>query len=111
MERLTKGVLTGGDMVKYLGQDDTPLHFWGYTLNGNKTDDLFLKGGTFHDPISMDNVDFKIFQTIIKRQLKGGDTDKWNKIVNTCMGFYEETFMGVRHLYTTEKTITKHQNW
>ena len=58
---------------------------------GNKVEYLFLKDGTIPDPISTDNVEFKIFQTIIKCQLEGGYTDKWNKIVNTCMGISEET--------------------
>ena len=73
-------------------------------------EDLLLKYGTIPETISMENFEFKIFQTIIKRQLEGGETDKWNKIVNTCMGVSEETFTGVHHLYTTEKTCTNHQN-
>ena len=58
----------------------------------------------------MDNDEFKIFQTIIKGQLEGGETDNWNKIVNTYMGVSEETSTGVHHLYTMEKTGTNHQN-
>ena len=77
---------------------------------GKKAEDLVLKDGTIPDPSSTDNVEFKIFQTVIKRQLEGGETDNWHKIVNTCMGFSEETFTGVRHLYTMEKTGTNHQN-
>ena len=50
-----------------------------------KADDLFLKDGTILDPSSTDNVEFKIVQTVIKRQLEGGETGKRNKIVNTCM--------------------------
>ena len=46
---------------------------------------LFLKDGTIPDPISTYNAEFKISQTIIKLQLEGGETDKWTKIVNTCM--------------------------
>ena len=54
----------------------------------NKEEDLFLKDDNIPDPSSMENVEFKIFQTIIKRQLEGGDTDKWNKIVNTSVGIW-----------------------
>ena len=36
--------------------------------------------------------------------------DKWDKIVNTCMGFTDETFKGVHHIYTIQKTSTNHQN-
>ena len=53
---------------------------------GKKAEDLFLKDDTIPDPISTYNVGLKIVQTIIKHQLEGGETDKWNKIVNTCMG-------------------------
>ena len=67
---------------------------------GKKAEDFLLKDYTIPDPISTENVEFKIVQTIIKRQLKGVETDKWKKIVNTCMGFSEETFTGVHHLYT-----------
>ena len=52
---------------------------------GNKAEDLFLKDGNIPDPRSTDNVDFKIVQTVIKRQLEGGETGNRNKIVNTCM--------------------------
>ena len=47
---------------------------------GKKTDDLFLKDGTIPNPRLMDNVEFKIVQTIIKIQLDGGETDNWDKI-------------------------------
>ena len=53
--------------------------------------DLFFKDGTIPDPISMDNAEFKIFQTIIKRQLEGRETEKWNKIFNMFMGVSQET--------------------
>ena len=43
---------------------------------GKKVEDLVLKDGTILDPSSMENVEFKISQTIIKRQLEGGKTDK-----------------------------------
>ena len=78
---------------------------------GNKAEDLFLKDSTIPGPRSTENVYFKIVQTIIKRQLEGNDTDKWKKIVNTCMGVSEETSTGVHHLCIMEKTGTNHQNW
>ena len=106
---LGKEVLAGGDLVKYLGQDDNPLHFRGDSLKGNKAEEFSLKDGTIPEPIPTENVEFKIVQTIIKRQLKSGETDKWNKTVNTCMRFSEEIFMGVHHLYTMDKTRTNHQ--
>ena len=73
-------------------------------------EDLFLKDGTIPDPRSTDNFEFKIVQTTIKRQLECGETDKWNKIVNICMGVSEENFTGVHNLYTMDKTGTNHQN-
>ena len=38
-------------------------------LEGNKSDDLFLKDGTFPDPSSTENAEFKIVQTVIKLQI------------------------------------------
>ena len=76
---------------------------------GKKAEYLFLKDVTIPDPSSMENDEFKIVQTIIKRQLEGGEIDKWNKIVNTCMGVSEKTSTGVHHIYTMEKTGTNHQ--
>ena len=74
-----------------------------------KSEDLLLKDDTIPDPSSTDNVEFKIVQTIIKIQLEGGDTGKWNNIVNTCMGIYDKNTTGFHHLYTMYKTGTKHQ--
>ena len=51
---LGKGFLVGGDLVEYLGKDNTPLHFLGDALKGKKEEDLFLKGGNIPDPISME---------------------------------------------------------
>ena len=66
---------------------------------GKKSEDLFLKYFTIHDPISMGNAEFKIVQTIIKHQLEGGEKYDWNKIVNTCMRVFEDTSMVFHHLY------------
>ena len=41
--------------------------------DGKKVGDLFLKDVTVPDPSSTDNSEFKIVQTIIKRQLEGGE--------------------------------------
>merc|ERR1712115_410778 len=60
--------------------------------------------GTLPDPSSTDNAEFKIVLSIIKRILLSGDTDKWNKISNRCMGVSEETTTGVHRLYAMEKT-------
>ena len=65
---------------------------------GKKAEELFLKDGNIPEPRSTENVEFKIVQTINKRQLEGGQTDKWTKIFNKCMGVSEETFTGVHHL-------------
>ena len=46
---------------------------------GKKAEDLFLKNGTIPDPISTDNSEFKIVQTIIKLQLESRKTDKRKK--------------------------------
>ena len=61
------------------------------TLEGKKAEDLLLKDGTIPDPRSTDNSEFKISQTFIKSQLEGGETDKWYKIFNTCLGVSKET--------------------
>ena len=76
---------------------------------GNNAEGLFLKDSTIPDPTLTDNVEFNIFQTIIKLQLEGGETDKWNKIVNTCTGVSGETSTRVHQLYTMNKTGTNHQ--
>ena len=90
-------------IVDYGGDMNLLIH------KGNKLDDFSLKGGNLPDPSSMDNVDSKIAKTIIKRQLEGGYTDKWNKISNTCMGVSEDTSMGFHRLYTMDKKGTNHQ--
>ena len=76
---------------------------------GKKVEDLFLKDCTSPDPISTENAEFNIFQTIIKFQLEGGDTDIWNKIVNRCMGVYDNTTKGAHYLYTNQKKGTNHK--
>ena len=45
------------------------------SYEGKKAEELFLKDGTIPDHSSTENYDFKIVQTIIKRQLEGGETD------------------------------------
>ena len=76
---------------------------------GKKSEELLIKDVTIHEPRSMDNVDFKISQIIIKCQLEGGEKDKWNKIVNTCVEVFEETSTGVHHLYYMENTGIDHK--
>ena len=51
-------------MVEYLGQDDNPLHFRVDSLKDKNAGDFFLKDVNIPDPRSMDNAEFKIFQTI-----------------------------------------------
>ena len=58
---------------------------------GKKAEELFTKDGTIPEPIYTYNVEFNIVQTIIKPQLEGGETDKWNKFVDTCMGVSVDT--------------------
>ena len=65
---------------------------------------MFHKYGTIPDPRSTDNVEFNIVQNIIKRQLEGGETSNWDKVVNMCMRFSEDTFKGVHYLYNIENT-------
>ena len=65
---------------------------------GKNVEYFTLKDDTIPEPSFTENSEFKIVQTIIKRQLEGGDTDKWNKSVNTCMGVSEENSTGVHHL-------------
>ena len=66
--------------------------------DGNNAVELFLRDGTISDPISTDNFEFKIVQTIIKRQIEGGETDKWNKFFNTCMGVFDNNSTEFHHL-------------
>ena len=56
---------------------------------------MFFKDGTIPDPRSTDNAEFKIVQTINKRQLEGRETDKRNKVANMCMEVSQETSTGV----------------
>ena len=44
---------------------------------GKKEENLLLKDGTIPGSRSADNIEFNIVQTIIKRQLEGVNTDKW----------------------------------
>ena len=90
-------------IVDYGGDMNNIIH------EGNKAEEFYLKDGNIPEP-SPTNVEINIFQTIIKRQLESGETDRWNKTVNTCMGFYEEIFKGVHHMCNMEKTCTNHQN-
>ena len=76
---------------------------------GKKVEELFLNDDTIPHPISTYNIEFKIFQTIIKHQLEVRDTDKWNNIVNTCMVVSDKNTIVFHHLYTMYKTGTKHQ--
>jgi len=88
----------GPDIIVDDGGDMTLL-----IHEGKKAEDLFLKDGTLPDPTSTDNAEFKIVLTIVKRLLKAGETDKWNKIASRCKGVSEETTTGVHRLYTMEK--------
>ena len=92
------------DLIVYYGGDMTII-----IHEGKKVKDLFLKDGTVPDPISTENSEFKIVKTIIKFQLKGGETDKWNKISNTCMKFSEDTSTVVNCMYTMDNTGNDHQ--
>jgi len=88
----------GMDMIVDDGGDMTLL-----IHEGKKAEDLFLANGTLPDPESTTNAEFKIVLTIIKRLLKSGVTDKWNKMATRCMGVSEETTTGVHRLYAMEK--------
>ena len=57
-----------------------------FIYEGTKLKNLFRMDGTIPEPSFMDNAEFKIVQTIIKLQLKGVETEKWNKIFRMCMG-------------------------
>ena len=59
-----KGQIT--DLIVDYGCDMTLL-----INEGNKSEYLFLKGGTILEPISRDNAEFNIVQTITKRQTEG----------------------------------------
>ena len=94
------------DLIVDDGGDTTLL-----THERKKEEDFPLKDGTIHDPVSTENIEFNIVQTIIKCQLEGGEKDKWNKKFNTCMVFSKDTFTGVHHMYNMENTGNNHQNW
>ena len=79
------------------------------TYDGKKVEYLLPNYGTIPNPSFTENVGFTIYQTTIKLQIEGGETDKWNKFFNTCMRFSEEYFTGVQHLYTMENIGTNHQ--
>ena len=55
---------------------------------GEKAEEFFLKDGTTPKPISTDNTEFKIVQTIVKRQLEGRETDNRNKICQYVYGSF-----------------------
>ena len=97
--------MAGGNLVEFLGQDETPLHFWGDSLKGKKVEALFLKDGNIPELRSKENFDLNIVQTIVKRQLESRETDKWNRIVNKCMVVSEENSTEVHHMYTM-RTVT-----
>ena len=67
---------------------------------GRKAEGFFLKNVTIPDPRSTENYEFNIVQTIIKRQIEGGETDKRNKNANTYIGVSEDTSTGFHHMYT-----------
>ena len=52
---------------------------------GNNSEDLSLKDGTFPDPIYIDSSKFNIFLTIVNSLLEGKYKDKWNNISTRCM--------------------------
>ena len=64
------------DLIVYCGGDMNIL-----IHEVKKSRDLFLKGDTIPDPSFTDNAEFKIFQTVIKRQLESGETDNWKKML------------------------------
>ena len=68
---------------------------------GKKAEIFSLNDGNIPDPISTENAEIGIVLTILKCQLDSGETDKWNKISNTCMG--------ISQIYTMEKTCTNHK--
>ena len=72
-------------IVDYRGDIPLLIH------EGKNVEEFSIKDGTISDSISMDNAEFNIVQTNIKRQLEVGETDKQNKIFNTCMELSEET--------------------
>ena len=90
-------------IVDYCGDMNLLIH------EGNKIEDLFLKDVTVPEPSFTNNSEFNIAQIIIQRQLEVGEMDKWNKIINICMGVSAETSTGVHHLSTMETTGTEHQ--
>ena len=89
-------------LVAYGGDITLLIH------DGKKLEELILKDGTIPDPSSTENAELKVVQPIIKRQLEGGEKDKWGNISNACMEVSEETSMGFHHVYT-KNICTDHQ--
>ena len=67
-------------------------------------EELFIKDGTIPDPRYKDNAEFKIVQTIIRRQLESGETDEWEKC-QYMHGISEET-SSLHFLSTTSCRIS-----
>ena len=92
------------DLIVDYGGDMTLL-----IHEGKNAEDVSLKDCTVPDHKSMDNAEFKIFQTITKLQLDGIETDKW-KHSNMCIIVSEETAVVVNRMYNMEKKGTENQN-
>jgi len=83
----------GCDMIVDDGGDMTLM-----IHEGVKAEEAFEKDGTLPDPESVDNPEFKIVLSIIKRELpKQGD--KWRRLAARMVGVSEETTTGVHRLY------------
>jgi len=87
----------GPDLIVDDGGDMTLLIHEGF-----KAEELFEKNGTFPDPESTTNTEFKIVLNLIKRQLTK-DPKKWHKVAQRMKGVSEETTTGVKRLYVMEK--------
>merc|ERR1711907_495966 len=83
----------GCDMIVDDGGDMTLL-----IHEGRKAEVAYEKDGTLPDPDSVDNPEFKIVLSIIKRELPKQST-KWRRLAARMVGVSEETTPGVHRLY------------
>jgi adenosylhomocysteinase len=87
----------GPDLIVDDGGDMTMLIHEGY-----KAEKAFEKDGTLPDPNSVDDPEFKIVLTLIKRIL-GETPKKWHSYIARLKGVSEETTTGVHRLYSMAK--------
>jgi adenosylhomocysteinase len=70
---------------------------------GVKFEKAHAKDGSFPNPDSTDNKEFKCVLNIIKKSLEAGEKQKWTKMAEKLIGISEETTTGVHRLHQMSK--------